>query len=72
MKKKKMFKEEESIEILKILRLIKNIKLLWRYGWRRHKSRIYIQKCGWNKKILLEEILQNELMRRKHKKDLQL
>ena len=28
MKKKKMFKEEESIEILKILRLIKNIKLL--------------------------------------------
>ena len=68
MKKKKMFKKEESIEILKILRLIKNIQLLWRYGWRR----IYIQKCGWNKKILLEEILQNELMRRKHKKDLQL
>ena len=68
MKKKKMFKKEESIEILKILRLIKNIQLLWRYGWRR----IYIQKYGWNKKILLEEILQNELMRRKHKKDLQL
>ena len=72
MKKKKMFKEEESVEILKIPGLIKNIQLLWRYGWRKHKSRMYIQKCEWNKKILLEEIWQNELMRRKYKKDFQL
>ena len=29
----KIFKEEESVEILKILGLIKNIKLLWKCGW---------------------------------------
>ena len=37
-------KKEESIEILKILGLIENIKLLLKYGWRKHKSRIQIKK----------------------------
>ena len=36
----KKIKEEESIEILKIHGLIENIKLLWKYGWRKHKPRI--------------------------------
>ena len=47
----KKIKEEESIEILKIHGLIENIKLLWKYGWRKHKPRIYIKKCRWNKKL---------------------
>ena len=43
MKIKKIFKEEESSEILKILGLIQNIKLLLKYG-RKHKSRILVEK----------------------------
>ena len=33
-----MFKKEESIEILKIIGLIKNIWLLEKYGQRKRKS----------------------------------
>ena len=39
-KVKKIFKEEESIEILNIPCLIKNMKLLYKYGWRKHQLRI--------------------------------
>ena len=35
-----MFKEEGPIEILKIFGLIENMKLLLKYGWGKHKSRI--------------------------------
>ena len=41
---KKIFKEEESFEILKILGLIQNIKLLLKYGRRKQKSRILVEK----------------------------
>ena len=44
MKIKKIFKEEESFEILKILGLIQNKKLLLKYGRRKHKSRILVEK----------------------------
>ena len=40
-----IFMEEESIKILKILRLITNIKeyqKTYNHAWRKHKSRIYI------------------------------
>ena len=32
----KIFKQEESIEILKIIGLIENIQVLWKYDWRKH------------------------------------
>ena len=41
--KKKIFKEEKSIEILKILGLINNIaeyQKIYNHAWRKHKSRI--------------------------------
>ena len=34
----------------------------------KHKPRILIEKYGWNKSYLLEEIKQNKLMSRKYKK----
>ena len=40
---KNIFKEEESIEILKILGLINNIEeyqKIYNYDWEKHKSRI--------------------------------
>ena len=37
---KKLFKEEESLEILKIIGLIQDIWLLSKYGRKEHKSRI--------------------------------
>ena len=51
---KKIFKEEESTEILKILDLITNIEeyqKIYNHDWRKHKSRIWIEKYGWNKKL---------------------
>ena len=45
-KDEKMFKEEESIEILKIFYLINNIgKYQKKYDWR-HNSRIQIKRNG--------------------------
>ena len=35
-----IFKEEHSIEMLKIVGLIKNIELYQDYDWRKHKPRI--------------------------------
>ena len=64
----KIFKEEKSIEILKIIDLIENIKFLWKYGWRTHKQRIGIKNIDETRNYLLEETEQNELMSRKHKK----
>ena len=32
--------KEESIEMVKSLGFIENIQLLYKYGWREHKSRI--------------------------------
>ena len=43
MNMKKIFKEKESIEILKIIDLIANIKeyhKIYNHEWRTHKSRI--------------------------------
>ena len=43
MNMKKIFKEEESIEILKILGLINNTEeyqKIYNHVWRKHKSRI--------------------------------
>ena len=36
----RIFREKESIEILKILGLIENTSLLWKCVWRKHKPRI--------------------------------
>ena len=50
----KIFKEEESIEILKILGLLTNVEEYQKiYGhiWRKHKSRIETEKYRWNKKF---------------------
>ena len=43
----KMFKEEESIEILKILRLFNNMEeyqKIYNHAWRKQKSRIQTEK----------------------------
>ena len=43
----KIFKEEESIEILRILGLINNIEehqKIYNYPWKKHKSRIWTEK----------------------------
>ena len=51
----KNFKEEESIEILKVLSLIANIgkyQELYNHAWRKNKSKIGIDKYRWNKKLL--------------------
>ena len=39
-KDEKIFKEEESIEILKFIGLTENVLLLSEYGWTKHKPRI--------------------------------
>ena len=61
----KLFKEEESIEILRILVLIKNIKPLWKYDWRKHKPRIYTENVSETRNYLIEEINRNELISKK-------
>ena len=57
-----MFKEEESISILKNLGLIKNIEeyqKIYNHAWGKHESRIYIEKnklFDWrNKSKLINE-----------------
>ena len=50
----KIFKEEESIEILNILGLITNIEeylKIYNHVWRKHEARIYTEKSRWNKKL---------------------
>ena len=49
-----MFKEEESIEILKILGLITNIEehqKIHNHEWRKNKSRTCADKYVWSKKL---------------------
>ena len=74
---KKLFKKEQSVEILKILGLINSIEEyqeIYNHVWRKHKSRISIKKIKWSKKLFhwrncfIEEIKQNELISKKHKK----
>ena len=51
---KKMFKEEQSIEILKILGLINSIEefqKVYNHAWIKHKSRFQTEKSRWNKKL---------------------
>ena len=51
---KKIFKEEDSIKILKILGLITNIEeyqKLYNHIWRKHKSKMWTEKYRWNKKF---------------------
>ena len=63
-KDEKIFKEEESIEILKILALISNLheyQKMYNHVWRKHKPRIYYEKSRWKRNYLIEEINQNEL-----------
>ena len=45
------FKEEESIEISKILGFIENIKLLKKYGWTKYKTRNLTEKYWWKRKL---------------------
>ena len=65
-KDKKMSGEEESNEILKILPLI-NIIEEYQKIWL-NKSRIYIKEINKTRNYFIEEIKQNELINRKHKK----
>ena len=51
---KKIFKEEESIEISKILGLINNIEerqKIYNHAWRKNESRVQTQNNKWNKKL---------------------
>ena len=51
-----VFKEEESVAILKSLGFITNIEEyqeIYNHDWRKHKSRIYVEKCKWNNKLFL-------------------
>ena len=50
----KIFKEQESIEILRLLGLItdrEEYQKIYNHDRRKHKSRIYTEKCRWNKKL---------------------
>ena len=49
-----MFKEEQSIEILKIVGLINSIEefqKVYNHAWIKHKSRFQTEKSRWNKKL---------------------
>ena len=66
-----MFKEEESNKILKIFGEINNIEeyqKIYNHARRKHKPRIQTNKIDEIRNYLIEEINQNELMRKKHKK----
>ena len=68
---KKIFKEEESIEMLKSLSLITSIEIyqkIYNHIWRKHKSRIQTVKY---RNYLIEEINQNKLISKKQKNCLQ-
>ena len=67
----KIFKEEESMEILKIIGLIDNIETylrIYNHAWRKYKSKIQNKKVDEIRNYLIEEINQNILMSKKHKK----
>ena len=61
-KDEKLFKEEESIEMLKILGLIENIFLLWNIN-----QNIHWKKMNKTKNYLIEEVNRNDLMSKNHK-----
>ena len=66
-----MFKEQQAIEILKILGLITNIEecqKIYNHVWRKHKSRILSENIDETRNYLIGEIDQNELTSKKHKK----
>ena len=65
-KDKKMSREEESNEILKILHLI-NVIEEYQKIWL-NKSRIYIKEINKTRNYFMEQIKQNELINRMHKK----
>ena len=63
--------EEESIKILKIVALIANTEEyqeIHNHFWTTHKSRVLSKKYRWTRNYLIEEINQNELMSKRHKK----
>ena len=66
----KMFKEEESIEILKITGSINNIdgyQKINNHASRKRESRISTEKKNWIADYLIKEINRNELMSKNHK-----
>ena len=68
MKIKKIFKEEESFEILKILGLIQNIKLLLKYGRRKISQEFWLKNIDETRNYLTEGINRNEMINKKHNK----
>ena len=68
MKMKNIFKENESIEILRNLDLIENIELFLKWGWRNHKPEFRLRNVNETRNYFDEEIEKNKLMGRKHKK----
>ena len=64
----KIFKEEESIEILKIICLIENTQLLLNILEENISQELSIKNIDETRNCFLEEIKQNELMSRKHQK----
>ena len=64
----KIFKEEESIEILKIICLIENTQLLLNMLEENISQELSIKNIDETRNCFLEEIKQNELMSRKHQK----
>ena len=65
----KIFKEGESIEILKILGLIENIKLLWKMTQENISQEFRLKNIDETKNYFLEEVKKNEFMTKKHKKN---
>ena len=54
----KIFREEESIEILKIIGLVNNIEeyqKISNHVWRKHKSRIRLKNINETRNYLIEE-----------------
>ena len=66
-----MFKEEELIEILKILGGINNIEeyqKIYNHVWRKHNQELRLKKIDEVRNYFIEEMNQNELMSKNHKK----
>ena len=62
-----MFKDEELLEILKILHFINNIEKYRKYGPKKHKSNFRLKQMGKTGNYFTEEIKQSELIIKKHK-----
>ena len=68
---RKLFKEEDSIEILKIFGLVTNIEeyqKIYNHVWRKHSQEFRLKNINETRNYFIKEINQNELMSRKLKK----